>query len=396
MRNRLPSTGATAPLSILSLVFALSASSGCRGSQGNAPPGGGGAGRASSRAIRVRTAPVKVEDVVYTVKSLGSLEAEEMVQVTAEVEGAVTEVRFHEGDRVSREKVLVLIDPERYRLEAARSEAAYTRAVAEVKRAQQELERRERLSKEQLVSDEEVMRARGESDRLGADVAAAKAAWDIARQNQRRSEVRAPHAGVINTRTVDTGLYVRPGAVLATIVDVRRLRLRSKISDGESLRVREGDGVTFRISALGTRDFKARVYHVGEVADPSTRQVEVLAWVANPGELKPGFFAEVSMGAGSRTGAVLVPEGAIKASESGFVAYVVEDGKARVRPIQIGLKTDKGEVEIISGLKSGETVITEGSDLLGDGVAIQDATFENPETPQPQPPTPQGQPRRTP
>jgi multidrug efflux system membrane fusion protein len=113
-----------------------------------------------ARTIRVRTAPAKSQNVIYQVTALGSLEAAEVVQVTAEVEGAVTEIRFHEGDRVSQETVLVLIDPERYRLEASRAEAAHAKAQAELKLAGEEAKRRERLSAEQLVPVE-VTRYRG-------------------------------------------------------------------------------------------------------------------------------------------------------------------------------------------------------------------------------------------
>jgi multidrug efflux system membrane fusion protein len=345
-------------------------------------PGGGRA-----RSIPVRTAMVATRDVSYRVTALGSLEAEEIVQVTAEVEGAVTEVRFHEGDRVTRDTVLVLVDPERYRLESERAEANYLRAQSDLRRAQEELQRRERLANAELLAADEVNRYRAASEGLDAEVAASKAARDIALQNQRRSEVRAPHSGVINTRTVETGTYVRPGTVLATIVDVSRLRLRFKISEGESLRVAEGQDVTFRVAPLGPRDFVGSVYHVGEVADPTTRQVEVLAWVRNPGVLKPGFFAEVSFNAGTKENAVVVPEAAIKASESGFVAFIVEEGQALARPIEIGLKTEDGLVEILSGLKGMETVVVEGSDLLEDGVAVEDADLGNPETP---PTTPEG------
>ncbi|HEY5906618.1 MAG TPA: hypothetical protein VIZ31_01165, partial [Vicinamibacteria bacterium] len=102
-------------------------------------------------------------------------------------------------------------------------------------------------------------------------------------------------------------------------------------------------------------------------------QVEVLAWVRNPGELKPGFFAEVTLAVESKKGALTVPEGAVQASERGFIAYAVEDGKAKVRPIEIGLRTGTGVVEIISGLKAGETVVIEGSDRLGEGVAVAEA-----------------------
>jgi len=329
----------------------------------------------------VRVAPVAVQDVVYQIKSLGSLEAEALVQVTAEVEGAVSAVLFHEGDRVNRDTVLLRIDPDRYRLQAEQAEATYRKALADQNRALRDRERREALFKDQLVAVEEMNRSLGETERLSAEAAAAKAARDIALQNQRRSEVRPSQSGVINTRAVDPGQYVKYGATLATLVDTSRLRLRFKVSEAESLRPQDGGTVIFRVAALGERDFPAVIYHVGDLADAATRQVEVLAWVKNPGILKPGFFAEVTLAVESKKDALVVPEGAIQASERGFITYAVEDGKARVRPVQIGLRTGTGIVEIVSGLKAGEIVVIEGSDRLGDGVTVQAANA--PPTPRP-------------
>jgi RND family efflux transporter MFP subunit len=131
--------------------------------------------------------------------------------------------------------------------------------------------------------------------------------------------------------------------------------------------------VRFRVASLGTREFLATIYHVGDLADPATRQVEVMAWVKNPGELKPGFFAEVTLASEIRRDALVVPEGAVQASEKGFVTYVVQDGKARLRPIQIGLRTGQGQVEIVTGLKTGDMVVVEGSDRLADGLPVQAA-----------------------
>jgi multidrug efflux system membrane fusion protein len=149
------------------------------------------------------------------------------------------------------------------------------------------------------------------------------------------------------------------------------LRLRFKVSEAESLRVTEGQAVGFRVAAVGEREFQARVYHVGDVADAATRQVEVLAWVKNPGPLKPGFFAEVALATEVHKGALVVPDSAVQASERGFVAYVVEGGKARMRPVTVGLRTGDGTVEILSGLKPGQVVVIEGSDRLADGMPIE-------------------------
>ncbi len=348
------------PLLILSVAA-------CDKTQGAPAP------RPSQPAIHVRVAPVKVEELVYKVQALGTLEAQEMVQITAQVEGAVTQVMFHEGDRATPETVLLRIDPERYRLEAERAEGAYKKALADQHRSEADLERREALAREQLVAVEELNRSRQETERLSAESAAAKAAWDWARQNQARADVKAPMAGIVNTRTIETGHFVKEGDVLATLVDTGRLRLRFKVSDAESLRARIGQTVSFRVAALGEQDFPAAIYHVSEVADPTTRQVEVLAWVKNPGMLKPGFFAEVTLATESRKGALVVPEGAIQASERGFVAYVVESGLAKLRPVRIGLRTGTGVVEILAGVKAGDVVVIEGSDRIADGVPVQPA-----------------------
>jgi multidrug efflux system membrane fusion protein len=336
---------------------------------------GGGTDAAATRqqrpALRVRVAPVAVQDVVYQIKSLGQIEAQDVVQVTAQVDGVVTDVRFREGDRVGPGTVLLRIDPERYRLEAERAQAEIQQSRAEQERAGADLRRREALAQNDLLSAEELNRSRSDSTRLTASVQMAQAALGIAQQNLQRSEVRPQSSGIINTRTVDTGQFVRAGTVLATIVDVSRLRLRFKLSEAESLRATVGGEVTFRVAPLGPRDFTARIYHVGRIADTTTRQVEVLGWVDNAGDLKPGFFAEVTLAGEERKHALVVPEGAIQASEQGFVTYVVEGGAARIRPIQQGLRTGNGVVEILSGLKPGEIVVTEGSDRLADKIQVE-------------------------
>ena len=266
-----------------------------------------------------------------------------MVQVTAEVDGVATDVRFREGDRVGPGTVLLRIDPERYRLEAERAQAVLEQSRAEQDRAGADLRRREALAQNDLLSAEELNRSRSDSARLTASVEVAQAALGIAQQNLQRAEVRPQASGVINTRTVDTGQFVRAGTVLATIVDSSRLRLRFKVSEAESLRATVGGNVTFRVAPLGPRDFTARIYHVGRIADTTTRQVEVLGWVDNMGELKPGFFAEVTLAGEERKNAPRRARGRDPGERAGL-RHLRGGGaaQARLRPIQQGLRTGTG------------------------------------------------------
>jgi multidrug efflux pump subunit AcrA (membrane-fusion protein) len=151
---------------LVPLALAVLAAAACARTQGATDA------RPRAASIRVRTAPVVSKDVVYGISALGSLEAQELVQVTAEVEGAVSQVLFHEGDRVTPQTVLLRIDPDRYRLEAERAEANYRKAVADAARARQDLERREQLAREQLVPAEELNRSRSETEGLDAEAAA--------------------------------------------------------------------------------------------------------------------------------------------------------------------------------------------------------------------------------
>jgi multidrug efflux system membrane fusion protein len=318
----------------------------------------------------VKAGPVKVQEVVYRIQAVGSLEAEEQIQVNAELDGVLTEVKFNEGDRVTTSTVIARIDPDRYRLEADRAEAVYRRAVAAAAQAAATLARREALARENLVSVEDLNQTRTANDTLAADVQSAKAARDIAVQNLSRSAVKPRHGGVVDKRLVDTGAFVRTGTPIASLVDLTRLRLRFKVSETESLRATAGQTPNFTVAATGDQVYTGQIYHVGQVADPSSRQVEVLAWVKNPGTLKPGFFAEVTLPSGSKKDATVVPETAIQASDRGFVAFAVVEGKAQVRQVEIGLRTGGGDVEILSGLKPGETIVYEGSDRLANGVSV--------------------------
>lgn len=387
VRNPAPCRPADAPVAgpVAALIAALClcsctgpadagkapASPGASSAAGGAPaPGGAPAGRT----FRVRTAPVERRDVTYTVEAVGSIETERETQVVAGVEGIVTSVRFREGDAVTPATTLATIDPDRYRMQADRARANFEKIDAQYRQAIADQKRREDLLKQTppLVSEEEVERARQETEQMRASVAEARAQDEMARQDQERSIVRPLVPGVINSRTVSVGQHVEAKAVLATLVDTRRLNVRFRVSEQESTRLGDGLEIRFTSAPRPGHEFRARVFHVSSTADPATRMVEVLARIEKDVQLlKPGFFAEVKADIESHKGAIVIPDRAVLPTERGFVTYEVKEGRAILRPVSLGLRTRDGAIEILGGLTPDAVVVTDGGDILRDGAPVQ-------------------------
>ena len=361
----------------MALVCAAALLPGCSGAVDGAPKKSAAkpAGSPSpSRLLRVATQPAALRDVTYSVDAVGSVEAQEEVQIVAGVEGLVTSVRFSEGDAVTTSTVLATIDPDRFRMEEERARANLDKTQAQHQQALSDLRRREELLEHDppLVSKEEIERARQEGERLRASVAEARALYELAKLDQERSIVRPLVAGTINSKSVATGQHVEAKAVLATLVDTGALNVRFKVSEQESVRLREGMQVRFTTASRPGREFPARVFHVSSIADPATRMVECLARVGNTGGmLKPGFFAEVQADVESRHDVVVIPERAVLSTDRGFIVFEVVDGKAVERRVSLGLRTGDGGVEIAAGLRPNTQIVTDGGDILRDGVAVQ-------------------------
>jgi multidrug efflux system membrane fusion protein len=198
-----------------------------------------------------------------------------------------------------------------------------------------------------------------------------KAALDIAEEDARDAHVRPPREGTINVKSVSTGQFVERGRPIAQLIDSRRLRLRFRITESESVRVTTESPATFRTRSYPGRAFTAAIYHVSRQAESATRMVDVLAWVDNAdGALKPGFFAEVRVKVASRASAPVVPESAVMPTERGLVAFVVEGDTARERRPQLGLHTEDGMVEVLDGLAAGERLVVRGAAALREGVTV--------------------------
>ncbi|MCI0340185.1 MAG: efflux RND transporter periplasmic adaptor subunit [Planctomycetales bacterium] len=363
-----------APLARLAGLLALAA---CGGASGNSQPGRPAGPKKPPRVAVVEVAPRAVE---YAVEATGTLEAAEEIEVAAGVNGLVESARFREGDAVTPETVLVEVDVERYRLAEAKARAESQRARAQAKLAETVYQNRLKLHEEgrrqqkDWVTEEQMAQWRADLDRARAEQEKAEADLAIASRDHRQSRVRAPIAGLINRKAAAKGEYVRTDTVVATILDVSTLHLILTVPELEAARLAVGGEALFSLRSTPGEWFRARLFHLGQKADPATRTVECRAEVLDQdaprdARLRAGTFALVKLVTGSRMG-IVVPERAVLPTERGFEARVVVGTKVASRPVKIGLRTAAG-VEILEGLAAGDRVVTDGASGVRDGQEVE-------------------------
>jgi multidrug efflux system membrane fusion protein len=377
-------------VALMALAVALGACGGkeAGGAPGGSPPsgkaGGGGAGGQGGRGAMqfpVELAPVEVRDVEYVVNAVGSVEAFERVQITARVAGVVERVGFTEGQVVKKGELLAEIEPTRYSLAVDAAKAAMEKAQASASEAQAGAQRRAAVNEQRpgLLPAEELETFQTRARTAAAEVSSAKAALDQAQLNLRDAYVRAPMEGVLQTRTVQTGQYVQPGYVMATLLRRDPLLLRFRVPESDVGRLKPGLTARFTVRS-DSRTYSAKITHVAASADDQNRMVAVTAEVAPEDieALRPGAFASIVVPVDTSKGSPVVPQTAVRPSERGFLAYVVEDGRARERVLELGLRTADGRVEVREGLKPGEQLVVRGSEALKEGAAVRVSEAQKP------------------
>ncbi len=324
----------------------------------------------------VQVAPLAQRQVRYTVMAPGSLEAFQQVQITARVAGAVDRVGFTEGATVRQGDMMVVIESERYDVMVGQAQAALDRARASQKAAEAELARRQGAVSEHpgLVPGTEIASYETAVATSNADVETARQALRIAQINLRDAYVRAPFAGVVQSRTVQGGQYLQPGAVLATLLQRDPLLLRFPVTEQDAPRIKAGmtANLTLRESA---RAYTAKIILVAEAADPTTRLVPVTAEVDDTEHkywLRPGAFCDVTVPVGDARAAIVVPSISVQPTESGNVVYVVDDKNyAHVTKVTLGMHTPEGGVEVTQGLSIGELLVVRGFEPLTEGAPVK-------------------------
>jgi RND family efflux transporter MFP subunit len=336
--------------------------------------------------VAVEVTKVTAANITDGIEVIGTLSSKFGAEVKSEYTGIVAEVYVTEWVQVEKGTPLARLDTREGELVLKKAQTAVEIAKANLmqvevaaNRANREYERALKLKEVGLITQQNLDDARTEREAAAVRISAAKAQIQAAEEDVEHAQtrlskaiIRSPRKGVISWRNVNAGDYVgEMGAKpMFRIVDNRVLELTVTVPSGEMGAVRMGQALTFSTDAIPGKTFTGKVMFINPTVNEADRSVRVVAEVENtPEQLKGGLFVKGQILTGKRTGVIKIPRIALltwDVAATKAEIFVVNENVAHRRTVRTG-NISGDQVEIISGLASGQQVITRGGFNVKDG-----------------------------
>ncbi len=304
---------------------------------------------------------VQGKAVALETTAVGTLVANESVEIAPELSRRVVKVFAKDGARAKKGEVLFKLDDAD--LAAQLGEMSVRKKLAADVEARQK-----KLRAEGLSTEADYERARNDLELVGAQIASLGVTIS-------RTSIRAPFDGRLGLRAVSEGAMVSPQTTLVTLQDDTTLKVDFTLPERHAPLVREGTAFKFRVEGQ-PGEIEAKVVAVQPEVDEQTRSVRVRGLASNAdGKLMPGSFVTVSFPLSRDAGGILVPTVAVIPSLGGHGVYRMKDGKAELVTVELGVRTPT-EVQITKGLAEGDVVLTTNLLRLRPGAPVKLGTVE--------------------
>lgn len=307
--------------------------------------------------------PVSVDAIITKTQLLiadievpGSLLANESAEVRPEVSGRLVQLNVKEGSFVSKGALLA-------KLYDGDLQAQKRKLEVQLKIAEQTENRQAQLLKIQGISQQDYDLSLLQVHNLNADI-------DIINEAIRKTEIRAPFSGRLGFKNISPGAYITPAIILCTISQVNQLKLQFTIPEKYSSEIKHGQSIDFVIDG-SDKTFRALVSATEVFIEENTRSLSVRSIVKTPDPvLVPGAFAKVKIQLGRNDKAIMVPNVAVVPIGRKKQVYLFKNGKATATEITTGVR-NADNIEVLSGLNLGDSVITTGLLFLKQGSDVK-------------------------
>ena len=313
---------------------------------------------ASDPAIPVEAEAVSNGDMAAFYSGTATLEADQQAIVVSQITGVVLEIHAEEGDFVEAGQVLARVETDRYRLQVVK-------ANANLKRLETDFQRKEELFEKKLVSAEDF-------ERVSADYQAQKAAYDLAQLDLEYTNIRAPISGFVSQRMVRAGNLVKLHEPVYRVTSYDPLLAVLHVPERELRVLRKGLEISVLLDAWPGELFTGEIIRISPVVDPGTGTFRVTAEVQDREQmLKPGLFGRIEVLYDLHEDVPVIPRSAVITEDEQSHVFVIDhEGSASRRSVSLGYER-AGLIEVVDGVKMGETVVTAGKGSLSDGVKVE-------------------------
>jgi len=311
---------------------------------GKNPPGRPtGSGQQNLLAVQARVVQPKL--LQNTIRTTGTLLANEEVELRSEATGKVTGIFFKEGSRVSKGDLLVKINDADLRAQLQKLQ--FQKELAE----EREFRQRKQLETD-LTSQEQYDIALNALNGVKADI-------EVVEAQIAKTEIRAPFDGQIGLKYISAGSYLSPTVKVANLLNIHPIKIEFSIPEKYATEVQTGDKISFTIQGSGNT-YEGEIYAIEPKIDPLTRTVLVRALSPNPRRtLYPGAFADVQLIIEQIPNALLIPTEAVIPELNAKKVFLYKSGKAVAVAVETGIRNPE-EIQVTSGITAGDTVITNG------------------------------------
>ncbi|TVP99604.1 MAG: efflux RND transporter periplasmic adaptor subunit [Balneolaceae bacterium] len=306
--------------------------------------------------LQVDVVEMQYETIEDRIFSSGTIEANEVVELSTEASGIITDIYFEEGREVEKGKLLVKINDSE--LQAQKQRAEFRLSLAE-----QREERQRRLLERGGISQDDYDATLNELNVLRAETRLIDAQID-------RTEIRAPFSGIVGLKYVSVGSYITPATRIASLQEVDPIKIDFSIPERYLARVSVGDRILFSVQGIDST-FTGEVYAIEPRIDTQTRTLQIRALSTNPENLLfPGAFATITLIMDEINNALMVPAIAVIPELNAQKLFVLREGKVEEQRVQTGIRTSE-KVQIVSGLESGDLVLTTGLLQVRPGMEVE-------------------------
>jgi len=308
---------------------------------------GTGSKKTEAAAVLKPVVPVEVyiardTSMVYQLSTIGSLRANESVEIVSEISKKVIKVSLKEGSFVNRGDLL-------FKLDDAEIVTRINKLVIDEKLAATNEAREKAQLAKGGISQEHYDETQNHLNIIRAEI-------EILKVELAKTEIRAPFAGKIGLRNVSEGALLNPQMVLASLQDISMIKVDFSVPERYASDLKQGAWITFTTD-YSTRIYKAVIEAVEPDVSEDTRTIPVRAVTVNTDlSLVPGATARVELDLKALVKKLFLPSAALIPSIKGYNVYLMKSGKAALQPVQTGIRT-RLYVEVTDGLQKGDTVV---------------------------------------